>query len=284
MNSDTKKIIEMVAVIGILLIFVGVATRIRQNSQVTLSTYSSDKAEGSHESSELQESQDSSGTQENSISSSTESNSISSGTQENSNSTSSVESNITSSADSDSNASSSNTMTQEEYDAFYYTDNDDGTSNVNIMYYIYYDNEYTVQDGTLICDSDIAYDLLDIFYTLYKNKYPLTEVANDPAYIYSDECTKEFENNELRSNNVTYCKGKNIYINPLYNPYVSYDENGNTTILPENQYSSYDDRDNNKGMYFIDRNDLAYYLFTQKGFLWGGDMSGSKDYSLFYKN
>lgn len=273
-NSDNKKIIEMVAVIGILLIFVGVATRIRQNSQVTLSKYATDTTNEDNISSETQiVDNNSSETQ------SVDNPSAETDTEDNPKAETQNVDNPKAETQTEDTAL---TMTQEEYDLFYYTDNEDNTSNVNILYYTYYDNEYLVQKGTLICDSEIAYDLLEIFYNLYKNKYPLTGVANDPAYIYSDECTEDYEINELRANNITYCKGKSVYINPLYNPYVSFDNEGNKTVIPDNEYASYSDRESNKGMYFIDREDLAYYLFTQKGFLWGGDMSSSKDYALFY--
>ena len=40
-NFDSKKVIQMVAIIGILCLFVGIATRIRQNGQKTLADYES---------------------------------------------------------------------------------------------------------------------------------------------------------------------------------------------------------------------------------------------------
>ncbi|MDR0948026.1 MAG: M15 family metallopeptidase, partial [Lachnospiraceae bacterium] len=36
--------------------------------------------------------------------------------------------------------------------------------------------------------------------------------------------------------------------------------------------------------YKIDETDLCYRLFTEKGFLWGGNWNSLKDYQHFYQN
>ena len=70
--------------------------------------------------------------------------------------------------------------------------------------------------------------------------------------------------------------GLAIDINPLYNPYVV-----DGDIYPSTA-SKYVNRDNNfDGM--IDHDDLAYKLFIEYGWKWGGDFMYSKDYQHFYK-
>ena len=67
-----------------------------------------------------------------------------------------------------------------------------------------------------------------------------------------------------------------IDINPLYNPYIL----GNK-IYPSTAKDYTNRNQNFKGK--IDHNDLAYKLFTEQGWKWGGDFQNSKDYQHFYK-
>ncbi|MDO4942963.1 MAG: M15 family metallopeptidase [Lachnospiraceae bacterium] len=69
--------------------------------------------------------------------------------------------------------------------------------------------------------------------------------------------------------------GKAVDINPLYNPYVL--ANGSYTPLNAGNYV--DRRKNIPGK--IDHDDLCYQLFRKKGYYWGGDWEGTKDYQHF---
>ena len=71
--------------------------------------------------------------------------------------------------------------------------------------------------------------------------------------------------------------GTAIDINPLYNPYVS-----NGTVSPASAYI-YADRTISR-KYQIDKQDELYKIFTNKGWSWGGNWSGKKDYQHFEKN
>ena len=75
--------------------------------------------------------------------------------------------------------------------------------------------------------------------------------------------------------------GRAIDINPLYNPYITYDKQGGTHVSPE-KAAAYADRGMNFP-YKIDENDLCYKLFTQHGFIWGGNWNSVKDYQHFQK-
>ena len=75
--------------------------------------------------------------------------------------------------------------------------------------------------------------------------------------------------------------GKAVDINPLYNPYVKRRQDGTYKVSPE-KGRKYADR-TKTFKYKIDRNDLAYRLFKQHGFRWGGDYRSLKDYQHFEK-
>ncbi len=145
-------------------------------------------------------------------------------------------------------------------------------------------------EGELICSNQIAQDLLEIFYILWKDRYQIESIrliddfqADDTAsmeadntsafnYRYSTGSTKYLSNHSY---------GLSIDINPLYNPYVATDKNGNRTVEPSSAapYA-------NRSLDFahkIDKEDLCYQLFTKYGFTWGGDWKSVKDYQHFEK-
>jgi len=74
--------------------------------------------------------------------------------------------------------------------------------------------------------------------------------------------------------------GLAIDINPLYNPYIQYNEN-ETIILPE-EGIPYADRTLNCP-YYINEDDLCYQAFTKLGFTWGGFWKTDPDYQHFQK-
>lgn len=244
-NFDNKKIIQMVAVIGLLCLFVGIAARIRQNNQKTLAdTYNSKESSASIGSdADTENSSDDAEASNNSGSNDTDSDSTLSG-------------------------SSLSDISDEEYDAFYYVDNSDGTSVVNLLYYDY---SHNVTAGRLECDSEQAYELMLIFYKLYKNHYEFSSIIPLSEYEDEDAC---------RAANNTYCLDGTVYINPLYNPRITY-ENDTAICTPEAS-AAYTDRTGDFP-YKITNEDYAYTLLTDAGYYWGGNRNGSKDYSSFSK-
>ena len=76
--------------------------------------------------------------------------------------------------------------------------------------------------------------------------------------------------------------GLAIDINPLYNPYVKKIKEDSWIIAPETaQQWAFDRKDRTDIPYKIDQHDLAYKLFTEEGFVWGGNWRSAKDYQHF---
>jgi len=271
-NFDNKKIIQMVAVIGLLCLFVGIAARIRQNNQKTLAdTYNSKESSASIGSdADTENSSDDADSSGASGSSDTSSNSDASVGSSTSGISEAEDSNNSDSNDTDSTLSGSSLsdISDEEYDAFYYVDNSDGTSVVNLLYYDY---SHNVTAGRLECESEQAYELMLIFYKLYKNHYEFSSIIPLSEYEDEDAC---------RAANNTYCFDGTVYINPLYNPRITY-ENDTAICTPEAS-AAYADRTGDFP-YKITNEDYAYTLLTDAGYYWGGNRNGSKDYSSFSK-
>ncbi|MFR9307476.1 MAG: M15 family metallopeptidase, partial [Lachnospiraceae bacterium] len=72
-----------------------------------------------------------------------------------------------------------------------------------------------------------------------------------------------------------------IDINPRYNPYVIYGDEGIRYCVPE-EALPYADRDA-AYPYKIAAGDLCCRLFRERGFRWGGDWTGHPDYMHFSK-
>lgn len=151
------------------------------------------------------------------------------------------------------------------------------------MSYINFNGEEEI--GEMICDERIADDLLSIFETLYQAKYPIERMKLIDDYMGDD--TLSMRENNTSAFNFRYIastkklsnhsEGLAIDINPLYNPQVF--ENGSTA---PKEGALYKDR-SIKGEHMIDYDDLAYQLFTEHGFTWGGDFKQNKDYQHFEK-
>lgn len=155
---------------------------------------------------------------------------------------------------------------------------------------LYYDFNGEVQIGELICNESIADDLLEIFYELYLNQYPIEKVRLIEEYN-GDDTLSMLDNNtsgfnyrivDGTSNLSKHALGLAIDINPFYNPYVVYRKDGSTYISPKGS-EIYTDRSQDFP-YKIDENDLCYQLFMERGFTWGGNWKTMKDYQHFQKS
>lgn len=164
-------------------------------------------------------------------------------------------------------------------------------SDLRYMNILYYDFQGDVQVGELICNKDIAQDLVEIFYELYLNEYQIEKIRLIDEYGGDDTASMEDNNTSCFNYRVVdgtnslskHALGRAIDINPFYNPYVVYNKNGSgeTYISPKGS-ERYADRSQNFP-YKIDENDLCYKLFTEHGFIWGGNWNSSKDYQHFQK-
>jgi len=265
-NFDNKKIIQMVAIIGILCVFVGVATRIRQTHVQTLSSLNNNTKEEAASSivAEQTAAVDNSNDNFNDKSTADSSNS---GNSTVGNSTVGNSTADNSTAD-NSTADSSMNMSQEEYNNFFYIVDSDGLAQITLLYYNY---DHEITKGKLVSNEENAYELLLIFYKLYKNQYEFESIVP----------LSEFESEEAsKSRNNTYCCGSTLYINPLYNPCVTY--NSGISVCFPTESEVYADR-NNDFPYKITTEDYAYILLTEAGYYWSGNKNGSKDYSEFSK-
>ncbi len=160
---------------------------------------------------------------------------------------------------------------------------------LSYLHILHYDFNGELTEGELICNKAIAPDLVEIFYELYRNEYQLEKVRLIDEYDGDDTSSMEDNNTscfnyrkvEGSSSLSKHALGRAIDINPLYNPYVTYNADGSEHISPEN---AQDFADRSKSFpYKIDEDDLCYKLFTEHGFIWGGNWNSSKDYQHFQK-
>lgn len=154
---------------------------------------------------------------------------------------------------------------------------------------LYVDFNGDTKHGEMICNKSIAKDLLEIFYELYNNDYQLESVKLIDEFDGDD--TKSMLANNTSCFNYRVVEGSKklsnhayglaVDINPFYNPYITY-KDGVTKISPAGS-EAYADRTMDFP-YKIDENDLAYKLFTQHGFKWGGNWNSVKDYQHFERS
>lgn len=144
-------------------------------------------------------------------------------------------------------------------------------------------------EGELICNKAIAQDMVEIFYELYRNEYQIEKVLLIDEYDGDDEASMEDNNTSCFNYRVVdgssslsrHAYGLAIDINPYYNPYITYTNEGEQNVSPVSA-DAYADR-SLSFPYKIDENDLCYKLFTEHGFIWGGNWNSVKDYQHFQK-
>ena len=154
---------------------------------------------------------------------------------------------------------------------------------------MYVDFNGETQKGELICNKALAQDMVEIFYELYSNNYQLESVKLVDEYGGDDTASMLANNTSCFNYRVVegttrlsnHAYGRAIDINPFYNPYITYNKDGSTNVSPAGS-EAYADR-SASFPYKIDENDLAYKLFKEHGFKWGGDWNNSKDYQHFEK-
>lgn len=157
---------------------------------------------------------------------------------------------------------------------------------LRMLYWGFDGNTYV---GEMIVNRKIKEDVLNIFRELYKNRYPIERMVLVDEYDGEDEASMEANNTSAfnyrtiagsdKLSNHSY--GMAVDLNPKYNPYVKRKEDGSVICQPEGG-RDYVDRTKTFA-YKIDENDLAYQLFTQAGFTWGGNFNSVKDYQHFEK-
>ena len=146
--------------------------------------------------------------------------------------------------------------------------------------------EGEVLEGEMIVSRHIAEDVLEILKELYEADYPIERIRLIDEYDADDERSMEDNNSScfnfrLISHTTIVSKhglGMAVDINPLYNPYTKIAD-GERIIEPL-AGEPYLDREK-EFPYKIEKGDLCYSLFIERGFEWGGDWTNRKDYQHF---
>ena len=154
------------------------------------------------------------------------------------------------------------------------------------LHVLYKDLKGVTHGGELICNVYIASDVLDIFSALFLADYPIERVRLVDEYNADDETSMRDNNSScfnfrFISHTTKISKhglGLAVDINTLYNPYVK-TVDGKLIIEPATA-EEYTDR-SKSFPYKIEKGDLCYKLFTEKGFEWGGEWKTVKDYQHF---
>ena len=147
----------------------------------------------------------------------------------------------------------------------------------------YYDFDGCVQNGEMVCHKDIASDLLHVFCGLFNAKYPICSIRLVDDFDADDEASMEANNTSCYNHRFVpgtkklskHAWGKAVDVNPLQNPWIQ-----GKQVHPATA-GEYLDRSKDFA-HKIDKNDLCYRLFKERGFLWGGVWI-QKDYQHFYK-
>ncbi len=159
-------------------------------------------------------------------------------------------------------------------------------SDLRYLSLLYKDADGNTHEGELICNKMIADTLIDIFRQLYDADYPIEKMVLIDEYGGDDDASMSDNNTSCfnfrtvsgSSNLSKHAMGLAVDLNPRYNPYI-HKVDGVESIEPENG-KEYADRSGDFP-YKIDKEDLAYKLFTQAGFTWGGSWKSVKDYQHF---
>ena len=150
------------------------------------------------------------------------------------------------------------------------------------------------QRGEMVVNAAIADKVLGIFRRLYEADYRIERMALIDNYGANDETAMRANNSS--SFNFRFMTGSTtkiskpglglaIDINTLYNPYVKRKDDDTWHIEPATAEPYAFDRESRTDIpYKIDHDDLAYKLFTEAGFEWGGDWTSLKDYQHFEIN
>lgn len=157
------------------------------------------------------------------------------------------------------------------------------------VHVLYYDFEGMPAEGELICNQAIAQDLVEIFRELYRAEYQIEKIRLIDEYAGDDDQSMADNNTSCFNYRVVagssslskHAYGLAVDINPLYNPYITYNKDHSINVAPA-AGEEYADR-SNAFPYKIDENDLCCRLFKEHGFTWGGDWNSCKDYQHFQK-
>ena len=153
------------------------------------------------------------------------------------------------------------------------------------------DKNGNVRCGEMVVHKLIADDVLEILQKLYDADYPIERMVLADNYMADDETMMRDNNSSsfnfrFISHTTTVSKhglGMAVDINTLYNPYhkiVTNEDGTQKEVIEPATGKPYLDRTQSFD-YKIEKGDLCYKLFIEKGFEWGGDWTDRKDYQHF---
>lgn len=160
---------------------------------------------------------------------------------------------------------------------------------LSYVHVLYLDFDGNPAEGELICNQAIAQDLVEIFHELYRAEYQIEKIQLIDAYGGDDDLSMADNNTSCFNYRVVsgssslsrHAYGLAIDINPLYNPYITYNKDQTINVSPA---AGEDYADRSKAFpYKIDEDDLCCRLFKEHGFTWGGNWNSCKDYQHFQK-
>ncbi len=153
------------------------------------------------------------------------------------------------------------------------------------------DKDGITHQGEMVVHKLIAEDVLEIFEKLYDEGYPIERMVLPDNYLADDEIMMRDNNSSCfnfrfisHTDRISkHGLGMAVDINTLYNPYhkiVTNDDGSTEEVIEPSTGEPYLDRSKDFD-YKIEKGDLCYNLFIEKGFEWGGDWTDRKDYQHF---
>ncbi len=167
---DWKKIMQMVAVIGILCLFVGIATRLLQKSQTSLSDYAKKNPETAYAvSPKDNKDKADAGSDYDKTDAGRTSDKTDAGRTEDKNDTGKKTEDTGSAV-----AGEDHSITaQEIYDNFYYTEEEQGYK----FHIMYYDSSHNVSTAEVIMECDDPDEMLSLYYDLFKGEHEFEDIS-----------------------------------------------------------------------------------------------------------
>lgn len=168
-----------------------------------------------------------------------------------------------------------------------------GLSDLRYLKMPHYNFDGDIQVGEMIVNAAIEEDVLEVFQELFEAEYPIESMILVDEFWTGDPDTTDSASIDV-NNTSAFCYrkatgsgnlsnhalGRAIDLNPQQNPYVSY-SSGKPRWSHSNA-NDYIDRDSGLP-HVITHDDLAYKVFKEHGFTWGGDWNNPKDYQHFEK-
>lgn len=166
---------------------------------------------------------------------------------------------------------------------------------------LHYNFDHEIQVGELVVNKAIATDCENIFRELFENEYEIQSLYRIDRYYQKRGNTEEADReaadyNSINNNNSSafhyrkvddtdvlsaHAYGLALDINPMQNPRMVRNADGTYSNKYLNM-QDYSDR-SKQNPHMIKKDDICYRIFTEHGFLWGGEWDGILDYQHFEK-